>query len=286
MNAKILSALLFLVVSTANSALYTAYVSPYIDRGISLRLRGFYNDLSVIHHYEKAATGDRYSMYSSTVYLTPFEYETLFLPVAYMDAYLIFGAPNEKLELSVSLLGFLRRDIKIRPKFNHINKGENRLFRNIAISSFAQFEFRRFRYDWSNLHANLRTATDKDLFAYYLGVAIGTRKKTNNDSYFQLFTSPQISLTHYRKLGGGMFDPANFAHGYNKYEKFDLLVPDLSVPLVVGLKLRNFIIKGGGAITTTLGGNARHLNRGDSLADKVVVDSFKFPFFTEIGFQF
>jgi hypothetical protein len=175
-------------------------------------------------------------------------------------------------------------EAKLHLKFKCIDKGENILFKNIAISSFIGTSIKLYEYG-EGLYDNAREATDKTSYMFCIGSAVGTRKKIDDFSYFEIFTSPQISLTYYDKLGGGMFDPANFLLGY-KYEKFGLWIPDFSLPVGVGFKYRYFIVNTGTAFSTTIGSNTRRLNRDGALIDKVVFESNKFSFFAELGIHF
>jgi hypothetical protein len=226
-------------------------------------------------------------MYSNTIYLTPYDGF-----MEFSDYYIIIGSKKENFELYtmaytgalMPLFGFYRLVGELGLKINHVDNGESSLFKNIAISSFIKTSIRRYLYEGD--FGGYRTAGYKTSYFLCSGPSIGTRKKLDNFSYFEIFTNPQFSLTYYDGLGGKMFDPANFAYGYEKYSEFGLLILDFSVPVGVGFKYRYFTVKVGMAVTTIVGNKTRHLNRNETLVDKVVIDSHNFTLFADVGIHF
>jgi len=258
-------------------------VSPYIDRGVSLRYRLLYNQLAVIHYYESMATSTRYSGFSNTVYLTPFpdwaeniDYNCV-----------VIGNKAEKAEVSLLLVtGLLypRQVAKFRQKFNVMDRGENILFQNIAISPFFSAFIQRNTFTAG--HGTRIPPSNSTSFLFSAGTSFGTRYKTSAFSYLKLFTSPQVSFTHYAQMGGGMYDPAAFVGDIQRGSKFNMQTVDLSFPVGFGCKRRSLIFNSGIAPTTALGTNTRHINRGNARTDKIVVYSHNFQFFAELGFHF
>jgi hypothetical protein len=174
--------------------------------------------------------------------------------------------------------------LNARIKVNHVDIGEDRLFKNLSLSSFGGATIRNFWYS-----GEYPSAYDKTAVMLYGGTSLGTRKRIDKFSYFEIFTNPHFSFTYYTNLGG-RFDPKNILlsdYSYDKtYGTFGMWIPEFIVPIGVGLKYRNFIVKTGVTVLTTIGGEAINLNRNEALTDKIVVDSQNFSFFLNTGIHF
>jgi hypothetical protein len=293
-----------LFILAACSACYCAIeimpVSPYIKGGASMIEQYTYNQYSLIHYYKKGAEGNKYPIYSNTVYLTQYDW---FMGMMFDSKFYgsngtlnfrieIGDEKQEKLEVAfflsaipvLDVIPFSHATAKLRIKYNFMEEGEDRLFKNVAITFFGGVCARYLCYSESDYHG--KVASNKGTIMLYNGAAIGTRKKTDDFSYFEIFTSPQISFTYFGRLGGLSFDPANFLEGYEKYPRFGLWFPDFTMPVGIGRKHRNFIARTGGAFSTTIGNDTRNLNRDGAPIDKVVFNSNNFSFFFELGIHF
>jgi hypothetical protein len=302
MKTKISTLLIFGAFSMSYSAFEIIPVSPYINRGASFKFQIEHNPLAVVHYYEKEAQGDQYAFQANRIYFTNqsnlLDVENFFeyFRTCY---YLTIGTRNEKLEFTgmIKVMGIMPPMIpgapgailRLRSKLNHIDNGENSLFKNVALSSFIGLEMQSHSYGTHHGGYN-DDSEDKEIYLLYSGISVGTRKKVASYSYFEMFTNPQLSLTHYTNLGG-RFDPVNiinFDYVWDHYSgTFGLSVPDFTMPIGVGIKHKNLFMRTGGAFSTTIGKNTRNLNRyRAALVDKVVFESNNFSFFLEIGIHF
>jgi hypothetical protein len=281
MKTKISILLMFAMFSISHSAFQIVPISPYIDKWVSLEVQLLpKNPVNVIHYYEAKTQGNTYSASQNSVYLT----EGL---ERVGTVYVKSGIIKQKLELMAGFWFFSPGSpIYARLKFNNIDIGEDGLFKNLAISHFGGFIYSSFSYN------QYVPVYNKNAVMLYSGTAFGTRKKIDDFSYLEIFTSPEFSFTHYNNLGG-KYDPPNVLkygneYGYDddKYQKFGLWIPDFNMPIGVGVKYRHFFIKGGLAFSAAIGGKERHLNRNGAFLDKVVVDTKNFSAFLQTGIHF
>jgi len=284
MKIKKIAVLLTFFALNAYGALEVITVSPYIDKGVSLRLRALYNDLAIIHYYESRGTSYQLPMFANAVYLTPYGEDLFntFIP------YIVIGDSVLNMETTLMISTGLSYPFQagiFRMKFNVTDKGENVLFKNLAVSPFFGIFVQRNTFakglEGGNIPPNSSTS-----ILLNMGGAFGTRYIITPFSYFELFTSPQISFTYYSGLGGGMYDPAAFAGAQRRGQLFNVSTLDLSLPLAFGLKRRRFVLKSGVALTTALGTNTTYINRRHARTDKIVVHSNNFLVFGEIGIHF
>jgi len=171
MKLKTLSLVIISLVCTTHGAIDIITVSPYINKGVSFRLRFLYNDLMVAHHYEARAQSNQYSRYVSTIYLTPHwdvSAETL-------DPYVVIGDKKEKVETTLLFftgLIYPRQAAKLCVKFNVMDKGENVLFRNVAISPF--FGLSLASYIFTAGHGTVTPPKSKSSLFLSSGAAFGS----------------------------------------------------------------------------------------------------------------
>jgi hypothetical protein len=289
MKIKKLIISLLLAFTSVCSTVDIAPLSPYINRGLSVDLHLSHNPLTITHYYEQKPQEHMYgyysgySAYSNVIYFKKNAWER--------EGFINVGLRNEKLEISAWLqAGFVRRSImRTRIKFNHIDIGDNRIFGNIAVSSFVGFSFIEYISPFAIVK---RIDSHVENIVLYGGASVGTRKKIDDFSYFEIFTNPHISFTQYTGLGSRSYDPAKVLENsyiVDKDKTFNLWFPDFSMPVGVGVKYRNFFARTGFAISVTIGGESRNLNRPGTFLDKVVVDSYnlpKIPIFMECGVHF
>jgi len=271
------------------AALDIITASPYIDRGVGLRSRILNNYMTVIHHYESRATDAQFSRFAKTIYLMPFRDGSVAGQLDRLDLNIVIADSNETVEASaLFLLGLsIPRQIgRLRIKYKACEIGENRLFRNLAISPFGAISIERFIFTAG--HGMHTPPSDITALIASLGTALGTRYTISPFTYFYLFTSPQTAITRYMNIGGGKYDPAAFlgdtARGVGR--KHTVQTVELSLPVGFGIKRRWLVSELGVAMITPMGTNVKHLNRGNALTDKIVVDSRNFRFFVQLGVHF
>ena len=298
MKKKLLTLSLLFAFTSVYPTVDIVPLFPYINRGVSIDLHLSYNPMVINHYYEQKPQEYRlgneyyygYTAYSNIIYFIRNDWEREFWSIN-------IGFPKEKFEMSFLLKFFIRIDaLKFRIKFKHIEKGEDRIFRNIAVSSFIGVSARSYNDGTGLLINNGESQLSKPTIGnsiYYGGVSLGTRKKIDEFSYFEVFTNPYFSLIKYKGLGEPSYDPAKIlGNPYvskDIYGKFSLRIPYIIVPVGVGFKYKQLELKTGVAISTPIGGEERDLNREGTFLDKIVVDSHNFPqipFFAEIGVHF
>jgi hypothetical protein len=266
---------LFLAAISAHCAPEIILASPYINRGVSLNSQLYYNPLIIEYNYRRPAYGNQYVGYANDIYLSQ---KKLLWPF-----YVYTGTKNEKVEFGGSWF-FYPVNIKYRCKVNVFEGGENNLFQNLSLSLFLgnsmTFYVRNLIFD------EIFTQRSNGYIQLYAGTAFGTRKKIiDSFSYIELFTSPQISLTYYGRLGGGEdYNPVAELTPSRKNLTFREVKHDFCAPIGVGFKRRLFFARAGVAVTTTLGGEKTRVNGGT-----LTVDSYnlpKIPYFVETGFHF
>ena len=281
-------------------------LSPYINRGMSVDAHLSYNPFMITHHYEQKPQKYKftyvgeygwfvdeyyygYSAYSNIIQFIKNDWER-------WEGFINIGFPKEKLEISAWVKFFCSMDnIKARVKYNHVEKGENRLFKNIAISPFAGWTFKYYNMDKFSeiiIHDHSQISRPEiSIIILYSGVSLGTRKKIYEFSYFEIFTNPHFAFTQYKGLGNRSYDPAKILsnNSVDENSTIKLRLPDFSMPIGIGLKYKKIALKTGIAITATIGGETRDLDRDGTFLDKIVVDSHNFPnipFFAEMSFHF
>ena len=277
-------------------------LSPYINRGVSIDLHLAYNPFRIVHIYEQEAGYGGYSAYANIIQFIKNDWER-------GEGFINFGLLEEKLELSIWVRPWWNsmNNIKTRVKYKHIEAGENKMFRNIALSSFAGWTFKRYKItrrgrEMAVGHEGRASMPQISNIIIYGGTSLGTRKKIADFSYFEIFTNPHLAFTQYRGLGSCTYDPAKIlgnpfvgcnrgecARSSGQHDTFSLWIPDFSMPIGIGFKYRGIALRTGTAITATIGGEARNLNRRGTITDKIVFDSHNFPkipFFVEVSFDF
>ncbi|MCL1946655.1 MAG: hypothetical protein FWF51_10145 [Chitinivibrionia bacterium] len=259
-------------------------LSPYVNRGCSFDFNLSYNPTIITHYYEQKPQEYKYSVYANVIYFIRNDWEPEFWSFN-------LGFPNEKFEMSFLLRTFTRIPVsKFRIKIKLFEKGEDRIFRNIALSSFIGVSEKTYSDGTGLLINNSREVGISSVgnSIYYGGISLGTRKKIDEFSYFEVFANPYFSLIKYRGLGNKSYDPAKILGNlYASEENLSLQIPYIIVPVSVGFKYKQLELKTGVAISTPIGGETKNLDREGTFLDKVVVDSYNFPqipFFAEISF--
>ena len=233
-----------------------------------------YNPLVIEYNYKREASGNQYVAMANDIYLTQ---------KWTRDMYITIGNGNEKKEFLASVMIHPFR-MQAQYKANVFESYENNFFQNIAISPFVGITFTFFAYN--SLFQDYNWRKDNGYIMLYSGAAFGTRRKIiDGFSFIEIFAAPQLSLTYYSRLGGGDdFNPITEINPNWASISFGQTMLDFTLPIGIGLKRRWFFVKGGIAISTTLGGEERNVEGG-----VLTVDSHnlpQIPVFMEIGAHF
>jgi len=266
--------ILFLLALSVYSVPEINYVSPYINSGASMYFSAYHNPLIIKYAYRANAWGDRYPAFANDVYFTQ---------RIMRQGGVSIGTKDEKNEVWFSYALFFPWRFRFRHKANAFELGDDRLFRNVSISPF--YGISMAYYARNSLFDHVNRQRSNGYIQTYFGTALGTRKNFARFSYFEIFTSPNISRTYYGALGGGRnYNPMHEINPNRTVPNFSASFWDFAMPAGVGFKHRIFLFRNGMAVAHTFGGEERRIRSGN-----LTVDSYNFPnviFFSEMGIHF